>query len=100
MAITCSWENPLGTCFSKYDEEKKHPITIYGGGNVLAVFCDKNRNLVNFIMDKQHFKNCEYTGNEFVDVVIYRTRKKESKQLINLLVSANFEFTVKNENLQ
>ena len=100
MAITCSWENPLGTCFSQYDEEKKYPITIYGGGNCLACFCNVNKDLLNFIIDKQHFKNCNYAGNEYVDIVIYRTRKKESKQLIDLLVSANFEFTVKNEQPQ
>ena len=22
MALTCSWENPLGTCFTQYDKEK------------------------------------------------------------------------------
>lgn len=30
MAITCSWEYPVGTCFSKYDEEKKCPLTNNG----------------------------------------------------------------------
>ena len=25
MAITCSWDKPLGTCFHKYDKEKKFP---------------------------------------------------------------------------
>ena len=96
MAITCSWENPLGKCFSKHDTEKKNPITIYGGGNCLAIFCTPNKNLENFIVDKQHFKNCEYDGTEYTDIVVYRTRKKESKNLIDCLVSANFEFTVRN----
>ena len=96
MAITCEWKNPLGKCFAKNDEAKKFPFTIYGGGNCLAVFCDENKNLVNFIIDKDHFKRCEYNGTEFQDIVIFTTRKKESKNLINLLLSANFEFTVRN----
>ena len=25
MRITCSWEKPLGTCYSQYDEEKNTP---------------------------------------------------------------------------
>ena len=97
MAITCKWENLLGTCYSQYDKEKKYPLTIYGGGNVIACFCDVKKNLVNFIIDKEHFKNCEYNGNEYLDITIYRTRKKESKKLIDLLVLGNFEFKVLNE---
>ena len=97
MSITCSWEKPLGKCFNKYEEKKKHTITIYGGGNCVAVFCDKNKNLINFIIDKDHFKRCEYDGTEFQEIVIYTTRKKESKNLINLLLSANFEFEVRNK---
>ena len=97
MAITCSWEKPLGTCYSKHDTERKHPITIYGGGNCLAIFCTENKNMVNFIIDEKHFKACEYDGTEFTDIVIFTTRKKESKNLIKLLLSANFEFTVRNK---
>ena len=96
MAITCEWEKPLGKCFCINDEKKEFPITIYGGGNCLAVFCDENKNLIHFIIDKEHFKRCGYNGTEFQDTVIFTTRKKESKVLINLLLSANFEFTVRN----
>ena len=96
MALTCSWEKPLGKCFSKHDVEKKNPITIYGGGNCTAIFCYKNKNLENFIIDKEHFKNCEYDGTEYTDITIFTERKKESKNLINLLLSANFEFNVRN----
>ena len=97
MAITCSWEKPLGTCFSQYDKEKAYPLTIYGGGNCLAIFCDSKKNMVNFIIDKDHFNRCEYQGTEYQDLVIFTTRKKESKRLIDCLLSANFEFTVKNQ---
>lgn len=96
MAITCEWANPLGKCYGEYDKEEKYPITIYGGGNCVAVFCDEEKRLVNFIVDKKHFKNCEYKGTEFKNITIYTTRKKESKQLIELLLSANFEFNVRN----
>lgn len=41
MAITCEWKNPLGTCINRYGAK----ITIYGGGNCVAVFCFKNKNL-------------------------------------------------------
>ena len=96
MAITCEWKNPLGTCYTKYDKERKHKLTIYGGGNCVACICDENKNLVDFIIDKDQFKRCEYNGTEFQDIVIFTTRKRESKVLINLLLSANFEFTVRN----
>ena len=96
MAITCEWKNPLGKCFTKHDEEKKFPITIYGGGKCVAIFCYENKQLENFIADEKHFKNCEYNGTEYKDIVIFTMRKRESKKLINLLLSANFEFTVRN----
>ena len=92
MAITCKWKNPLGTCTNKYGAK----ITIYGGGNCVAVFCFSNRNLENFIIDKKHFINCNYEGNEYKNITIYRDRKKESEELIRLLLLANFEFKVKN----
>lgn len=95
MAITCSWEKPLGTCFSKDDDERKHPITIYGGGNCLAIFCTENKNLVNFILDEQHFKTCKYDGTEYKDIVIYTDRKRESAKLIKLFTQAGFKFTIK-----
>ena len=54
MALTCVWEKPLGTCYNKYDTENEHPITIYGGGNCLAIFttADKNNG-----QDKNGFQN-------------------------------------------
>lgn len=93
MSISCSWEKPLGFCFSKYDEKKEHPITIWGGGNCIAVFTrGKQRCLENFIADEKHFKACEYQGDEYVDIIISYARKKEAQKLIKLLASACFCF--------
>lgn len=92
MSINCYWKNPLGTCYSMYDEKKEHPITIYGGGNVAAVFCNKDKNLQNYICDKEHFKNCNYRGDEYQSIKIYGDRKREAKALINMLIDAGFSF--------
>lgn len=91
MAITCEWERPLGKATTKYGES----VTFYGGGNVLCVMCYDNKNLENFIVDIQHFKNCEYQGNEYTDIEVFTERKRESKQLINCLLQAGFSFKVR-----
>lgn len=97
MAVTCSWDNPLGTCYLKRDEEKKHPIVIWGGGNCLAVFTTlRGRYLQCFLCDKEHALRCkDIIEDEFTDFVIYRDRKKESKQLIDVLVKFELPFIVK-----
>lgn len=101
MAITCSWEKPLGTCYSKYDTELKEPIMIWGGGNCPAVFTvGKHKDLVNFIADDKHFKAMEYKGDEYIEIIISYARKREAKKLINLLISANFEFQTTNDILE
>jgi hypothetical protein len=96
MAITCSWDKPLGTCYLKEDAEKKHPIVIWGGGNCLAVFTTlRARYLQCFLCDKEHAIRCKNVLiNDFTDYVIYRDRKTESKQLIEVLVRLNLPFTV------
>lgn len=97
MAITCSWEYPVGTCFSKYDEGKKCPLTIWGGGNCLAIMTSgKAKNLQYFFIDDQHFKNHEFCGDEFTDIVLFTQRKKTCKKLMNLFFEAGFSFKIKN----
>lgn len=95
MSINCTWKNPIGTCFSKYDEKNEHPITIYGGGNVSAVFCYKNKNLENFICDKKHFTECKYKGDEYHHITIYGDRKREAKALMAMLIDGGFSFEYK-----
>lgn len=95
MAVTCKWENPIGTCFSKYDEKKEWQIVIYGGGNCPAVFCweDKQgyQQLHNFILEKTNLS----VFDDYVDIVIFRDRAKESKFIIDMLVKKGIDFTVK-----
>ena len=93
MAITCSWEYPIGTCYRKYDEKKEHPLTIWGGGNCLAIMTSgKNKNLEYFFIDKQHFKNHDFIGDEFTDIVLYTQRKETCKKLMNLFFESGFSF--------
>lgn len=94
MSITCSWEKPLGTCFSKYDEEKRNPLFIWGGGNCLAIITDQKKNLFMFFIDKEHFKNHELNGDEFTNIVLFTSRKKQCKQLLDCLYQAGFDFEV------
>lgn len=95
MAITCSWEKPLGTCYNQYDEERKNPLIIWGGGNCLAVITTrKERILQCFFCDKEHFKRHEFSGNEFLDITLYSARKKDCKILMQLLYEAGFSFKV------
>ena len=95
MAITCEWEKPLGTCFWKYDEGKKYPLTIYGGGNCLAVICTEEKNLVGFFIDESHLKRHELEGTEYKDMVIFGDRKKSALKLLKLFANAGFDVTYK-----
>lgn len=95
MAITCSWEKPLGTCYSKYDEERKSPITIYSGGNCLAVFtAGTERILQCFFVDKEHMERCTNVLPEYIDFNLSYKRKREIKQFISVLVKYNIPFTI------
>lgn len=95
MAITCSWEKPLGICYHKYDEERKNPLIIWGGGNCLAVITTgKGRVLQCFFFDKEHFKKHKFEGNEFLDITLYAARKKDCKILMQCFYEAGFSFKV------
>ena len=95
MAITCNWENPLGTCYSRYDEEKRNRLTIYGGGNCMAIITDESKNLLMYFIDNAHFKAYKFCGEELTDIVLFADRKKETKSLMACLYDAGFEFLVK-----
>lgn len=98
MSINCSWEKPLGICYGKYDENLSTPIMIWGGGNCIAIFTTgKNKSLFNFIADEKHFKNCEYTKDDYQEITISYARKREAQKLIKLFASVGLEFTTTNE---
>lgn len=90
MAITCKWENPL----AKATNEQGQKVTFYGGGNVLACICYENKVLENFIVDKKHFKACEYKGTEYRNIRVYMDRGIEAKNLIDCLLLGKFDFRV------
>lgn len=95
MAITCSWEKPLGTCYSKYDENREHPITIWSGGNCLAVFTKgKQRILDCFFCDKQHMQDCKDILTDYIDYKISYERHKQCKDFISVLSKNKVPFTV------
>lgn len=95
MAITCSWDKPLGTCYSKYDEKREHPITIWSGGNCLAVFTrGKNRILDCFFCDKEHMERCKDCITDYVDYRLSYERTKQCRQFISVLFKYNIPYTV------
>lgn len=103
MAITCKWECIMGKVSYKgqgFDFE----LTLYGGGNVYAVFCydyenekgEKCHTLHDFIVDKDHLKRILEDENHYNDYHNFRLNGaySETWQIAKLLVKHGHEVTI------
>lgn len=96
MAVTCSWEKPLGICYDKRDTEKKYPLIIWGGGNCLAVITNQPRQLFAFFCDKAHMKRCKdfLLAGDFHSWEISMERPTDAKQITDILFQLRIEYKV------
>lgn len=103
MAITCKWDCVMGKVSCKgYAGE--YDLTLYGGGNVYAVFCfdeeDENgkkcHNLHDFIVDKDHLKRILTDENHYDDYHNIRLNGAypDTWQIAKLLVKHGHEVTI------
>lgn len=105
MAITCLWKNLLGQAtltLNTPNGTQKETISIYGGGNCLAVFCYENKNLYNFWANNQHVKNImkdniEYLTENLSNIKIFAYKdkilNKEACNVAKILLKYGIEFT-------
>lgn len=104
MAITCQWNCKIGSV-QYHGYRGDYELTLYGGGNVYAVFCydyvdengETNHVLNDFICDKDHLKRIlADPENHYNDYTEFKLNGAiaETWQIAKLLVKAGYNVTL------